>query len=185
MGVVLVNGWTDAPNAIATCISTRSWTRSAIIMAAVFNFLESGDDLGGNATVAQTIYKMVDFGGNSHEALIALCAALLSIVLWATAAVVWYSTSESCLTLISGAAIAVHGGFAGLTLRMGESFMNVPLTGWLWRGMVTVKLIEKSSGVWTEGKPLVFLKTPKLPVPPGWPLCMVPRMDRNLWASLC
>lgn len=23
LGVVLVNGWTDAPNAIATCVSTR------------------------------------------------------------------------------------------------------------------------------------------------------------------
>ena len=26
LGVVLVNGWTDAPNAIATCVSTRSMT---------------------------------------------------------------------------------------------------------------------------------------------------------------
>ena len=24
LGVILVNGWTDAPNAIATCVSTRS-----------------------------------------------------------------------------------------------------------------------------------------------------------------
>lgn len=39
LGVILVNGWTDAPNAIATCISTRSMKpQSAIIMAAVFNF---------------------------------------------------------------------------------------------------------------------------------------------------
>lgn len=39
LGVVLVNGWTDAPNAIATCVSTRSMTpRAAIVMAAVFNF---------------------------------------------------------------------------------------------------------------------------------------------------
>ena len=26
--VILVNGWTDAPNAIATCVSTRSMTRA-------------------------------------------------------------------------------------------------------------------------------------------------------------
>jgi PiT family inorganic phosphate transporter len=40
LGVVLVNGWTDAPNAIATCVSTRSMTpRNAILMAAAFNFL--------------------------------------------------------------------------------------------------------------------------------------------------
>ena len=39
LGVVLVNGWTDAPNAIATCVSTRSLDpQKAIVMAAVFNF---------------------------------------------------------------------------------------------------------------------------------------------------
>ena len=39
LGVILVNGWTDAPNAIATCVSTRSMgPRAAILMAAVFNF---------------------------------------------------------------------------------------------------------------------------------------------------
>jgi PiT family inorganic phosphate transporter len=40
LGVIFVNGWTDAPNAIATCISTRPiGPKAAILMAAVFNFL--------------------------------------------------------------------------------------------------------------------------------------------------
>jgi PiT family inorganic phosphate transporter len=40
LGVILVNGWTDAPNAIATCVVTRCMPpRAAILMAAVFNFL--------------------------------------------------------------------------------------------------------------------------------------------------
>ncbi|MDN8688438.1 inorganic phosphate transporter, partial [Staphylococcus aureus] len=39
LGVILVNGWTDAPNAIATCVVTRCMRpRPAIIMVAVFNF---------------------------------------------------------------------------------------------------------------------------------------------------
>ena len=39
LGVILVNGWTDAPNAIATCVSTKAiGVRKAIVMAAVFNF---------------------------------------------------------------------------------------------------------------------------------------------------
>lgn len=38
-GVIFVNGWTDAPNAIATCVSTRSMgVTAAIVMSAVFNF---------------------------------------------------------------------------------------------------------------------------------------------------
>lgn len=33
LGVILVNGWTDAPNAIATCVVTRCMsTRAAILI---------------------------------------------------------------------------------------------------------------------------------------------------------
>ena len=32
LGVVLVNGWTDAPNAIATCVSTQSMSPKAAIL---------------------------------------------------------------------------------------------------------------------------------------------------------
>ena len=58
LGVILVNGWTDAPNAIATCVSTRAiGVRKAIIMAAVFNFLGVFVMTLLNATVAETITK--------------------------------------------------------------------------------------------------------------------------------
>ena len=67
LGVILVNGWTDAPNAIATCVSTRAISaRKAIVMAAVFNFLGVLVMTAVNASVAMTIYNMVDFGGNAH-----------------------------------------------------------------------------------------------------------------------
>ena len=118
LGVVLVNGWTDAPNAIATCVSTRSLSpRAAILMAAVFNFLGVLVMTAINATVMETIYNMVDFGGDSHEALVALCAALFAIVLWATAAS-WFgiptSESHALIAGLSGAAIALHGSFSGI-----------------------------------------------------------------------
>ena len=118
LGVVMVNGWTDAPNAIATCISTRSLSpRSAIMMAAVFNFLGVFVMTTFNSMVAQTIYKMVDFGGDTHEALVALCAALFAIVLWATVA--WWfgiptSESHALIAGITGAAIALQGGLRGV-----------------------------------------------------------------------
>ena len=60
LGVILVNGWTDAPNAIATCVSTRAISvRKAIIMAAIFNFLGVLIMTSVNASVAFTIYNMV------------------------------------------------------------------------------------------------------------------------------
>lgn len=118
LGVVLVNGWTDAPNAIATCVSTRSLDpKKAIIMAAIFNFLGVFVMTMVNATVAQTIANMVDFGGDTKNSLIALCAALFAIVIWATAA--WAfgiptSESHALIAGVSGAAIALQGGLSGI-----------------------------------------------------------------------
>ncbi|MBQ7917133.1 MAG: inorganic phosphate transporter [Firmicutes bacterium] len=117
-GVILVNGWTDAPNAIATCVVTRCMSaRAAILMAAVFNFLGVFLMSMVNATVAETITKMVDFGSNSHEAIVALSGALFAIVVWATLA--WYfgiptSESHALIAGLTGGAIAVHGGLEGV-----------------------------------------------------------------------
>lgn len=118
LGVILVNGWTDAPNAIATCVSTRAIeVRKAIIMAAIFNFLGVLVMTSVNASVAFTIYNMVDFGGDAHLALIALCAAMAAIVIWATAA--WYfgiptSESHALIAGVSGAAVAIQNSFQGI-----------------------------------------------------------------------
>lgn len=118
LGVILVNGWTDAPNAIATCVVTRCLSpRLAILMAAVFNFLGVFIMSLVNATVAQTITKMVDFGTNSHEAIVALSAALFAIVLWAILAWVFgipTSESHALIAGLTGGAIALHGGLSGV-----------------------------------------------------------------------
>lgn len=149
LGVILVNGWTDAPNAIATCVSTRAITpRAAIIMAAIFNFLGVFVMTIINANVAQTIYNMVDFGGDSGDALIALCAALFAIVLWATAA--WYfgiptSESHALIAGISGAAIALQGGFGGINpnewVKVIYGLILSTLLGFC-LGWITVRVIE-------------------------------------------
>ena len=118
LGVIFVNGWTDAPNAIATCISTRCMrVRPAILLSAVFNFLGVLVMTHINASVASTISNMVDFGGDTHEALIALCAALFSIVVYSVGASYFgipTSESHSLIAGLTGAAIAIHNGLAGV-----------------------------------------------------------------------
>ena len=121
LGVIFVNGWTDAPNAIATCIGTRSMNvRHAIWMSAVFNFLGVLVMTHINSSVASTISNMVDFGGETHESLVALCAALFSIVVYSVAASVFgipTSESHSLIAGLSGAAIAVQGGIGGINFN--------------------------------------------------------------------
>ena len=117
LAVIMVNGWTDAPNAIATCVSTLSMSvQAAVFMAAIFNFLGLFLMTMINSKVAQTIYNMVNFGG-TNDALIALCASFFAIIIWATAA--WWfgiptSESHALIAGITGAAIALHNGFSGI-----------------------------------------------------------------------
>lgn len=149
LAVILVNGWTDAPNAIATAVSTRAIApRAAVLMAAVFNFLGIFVMTSINKTVAETIYNMVDFGGNSHEALIALCAAMTAIVVWAVAA--WMfgiptSESHALIAGLSGAAIAIHNGLGGINgsewIKVIYGLILSTVLGFL-MGYLVVKLIE-------------------------------------------
>lgn len=121
LGVILVNGWTDAPNAIATCVTTRAVRpRVAILMAAACNFLGVMVMTLLSPRVAETIYNMVDFGANAHEAQIALSAAMSAIVLWAVLA--WAfgiptSESHALIAGLTGAAIAMHGNLSGVNGR--------------------------------------------------------------------
>jgi PiT family inorganic phosphate transporter len=151
LGVIMVNGWTDAPNAIATCVSTRSMgVKKAIYMAAFMNFLGVLFMTIISAKVAETIYKMVDFGGDPKQALVALSASLFAIVVWATAA--WWfgiptSESHALIAGISGAAIAVQGGIAGIN---GDEWIKVVYGIFLSTllgfglGYIITKIVEKS-----------------------------------------
>ena len=169
LGVILVNGWTDAPNAIATCVSTRSISpKNAIIMAAIFNFLGVLVMTMVNNSVAMTIYKMVDFGDNSRNALVALCAALFAIVVWATAA--WAfgiptSESHALIAGVTGAALALQGGqgingaewikvvyglFLSTILGFGTGFVITKIIGFICKRMDR----RKTSSVFQKGQVL-------------------------------
>ncbi len=113
IGVITVNGATDAPNAIATVVSTRSMKpRPAILLAAICNFFGLLVVSLFTSAVASTIFNMVDFGGDNTAATAALVAAMVAIIAWGVAA--WYfgiptSQSHSLIAGLTGAAIAAMG----------------------------------------------------------------------------
>ena len=107
LGFEAVNGWTDAPNAIATVVSTRVLSPTAAVgMAAVFNLLGA---LSGTA-VATTIGKgIVDIHAVTLET---VAAAALAVIIWSsTAAYFGLPTSEShgLVAAIAGAGVATAG----------------------------------------------------------------------------
>lgn len=113
LGVIFVNGWTDAPNAIATAVSTRVLSpRTAIGMAVVCNFFGTLLMTFINAQVAETISNIVSFDGQGNAPQVVMAAALFAIVVWAVGA--WYfgiptSESHSLIAGLTGAAIALGG----------------------------------------------------------------------------
>lgn len=113
--------WWTVPLCHATCIATRCMkVRSAIWMSAIFNFLGVLIMTQINSSVASTISNMVDFGGNTQEALIALCAALFSIVVYSVGASrfgIPTSESHSLIAGLTGAAIAIHNGTSGINMQ--------------------------------------------------------------------
>ena len=91
--------------------------KPAIIMSAVFNFLGVLIMTQINASVAETISNMVDFGGDAHASMIALAAALFSIVVYSVGASIFgipTSESHSLIAGLTGAAIAIQGSFKGI-----------------------------------------------------------------------
>ena len=128
LAVLLVNGWTDAPNAIACAVVTGALPfRRAVVLAAAGNFLGVVWATLAAPAVAETIYSIASFSGGAQEALYVLCAAMGVIVIWAAAAWLWgipTSESHALVAGISGAAVACEGGFHCIH---GESWQKILL----------------------------------------------------------
>ena len=115
---ILVNGATDAPNAIASAVGSGAISFSrACALAAVCNLLGvAGAGLLAPA-VARTIQSAAAFSAGAGAALAGVCAALLTVVLWALLA--WRfgiptSESHALAAALAGAALAMPEGGAGL-----------------------------------------------------------------------
>ena len=102
-----VNGWTDAPNAIATVVSTRVMRpQHAVLMAAVLNAAGAFAGTAVAATIGKGIIRadLIDIQ--------TVGAAMMGIVVWSTVA--WYyglptSESHGLVAGLAGAGLAAAG----------------------------------------------------------------------------
>jgi len=102
-----VNGWTDAPNAIATVVSTRVMRpHHAVLMAALLNAAGAFAGTAVAATIGKGIVRaeVIDIQ--------TVGAAMMGIVIWSTVA--WYyglptSESHGLVAGLAGAGLATAG----------------------------------------------------------------------------
>jgi PiT family inorganic phosphate transporter len=104
LGAEFVNGWTDAPNAIATVVSTRSLgPYQAVVMAAILNLVGV---LSGTAVAATIGQGIIDADAVD---LSTVGGAMVGIIMWSTAAARWGIPTSESHALVAGLAGA---GFA-------------------------------------------------------------------------
>ena len=133
LGVVFVNGWTDAPNAIMSAVCSGAMTmRRAVAMAAVCNLCGTLVMMRINSAVAQNVFACAAMPEATGRA--ALCAALCAVIVMAVGA--WTfgiptSESHAMIAALCGAALAAGGRvdlrviaytLIGLVLSVGGGF---------------------------------------------------------------
>lgn len=184
LAVVLVNGWTDAPNAIATVVSTGVLSfRRAVALAAACNLLGVLVMTAINATVAETVYSIADFGrtGPRLSPLSARrCAPLSFGPSWPGAsgcppvrAMPWWPGSP-------GPPWPCPAGWTTSGLEPGDGYSWDWSSPWRW------------AGGWAACAAVCWSAcTPPSPSAAGanwpgralWPSSTGPRTGRNFWAS--
>src|SRR3989344_3859192 len=102
-----VNGWTDAPNAIATVVATRVMTpRRAVLLATSLNIVGAFSGTAVAATIATGIVRP------EIITLETVAAAMIGIIFWSTLAWRWglpTSESHALIAGLAGAGLAVAG----------------------------------------------------------------------------
>ncbi len=107
LGAEFVNGWTDAPNAIATVVSTKVLSpRKAVIMAVLLNILGAMSGQAIAATIGKGIVRPEIIN------LTTVAAAMIALIAWSSiAAYFGLPTSESHALVagLAGAGLATAG----------------------------------------------------------------------------
>jgi len=144
-----VNGWTDAPNAIATVVSTRVLSpRKAVIMATLLNIAGAFSGTAVAFTIGEGIVDA------SVITLSTIAAAMIALVFWSTlAARFGLPTSEShaLVSGLAGAGLAVAGpsvllwsGWVKVLIGLFFSTFLGFLGGWLLTVSIT-RLFRRSN----------------------------------------
>ena len=119
-GVAFINGWTDGPNVIATCVTSRALKpKPAILLCAIGNLIGTvligflAKFMTGFADVSKTIAELVNFPvGNMllDRAFIVIAGGLFAIIVWSLLSTkLGFPSSQSngLIGGLSGAAIAL------------------------------------------------------------------------------
>ncbi|MBQ9744625.1 MAG: inorganic phosphate transporter [Clostridia bacterium] len=110
LGVVLVNGFSDAPGSISGVVSSGVWSLGrASIICGFFNLLGVIVFFFMSGKVAESVFNLVDFGEYTTEA---ICASLCGVIVFALVSWMFSMPSSESHALVScmlGASLITTG----------------------------------------------------------------------------
>lgn len=136
--VIFINGWTDGPNAIATCVMTRAMKpKAAVVMAAICNFLGVlcigflAQYLSDFGDVSTTIANLANWpaGISVDRELVAISGGLVAIIVWSLGSTYFGFPSSESNELVGG----ITGAIVCLAAVNGETnwFSYVGWSAWV------------------------------------------------------
>ncbi len=172
VGVVLVNGFTDAPSVVASAICTGALkTKNALWLCAIFNFLGVMLAYLLGSKIASFVFSLGDTGSSTKIA----CATLFCVIIFGVGT--WLfglpsSESHALICAMAGASFFVTNSLNGLK-KVGYVFVFMLISNLfalvvsmiisrLWSGGLPVKGLQISSCIlnslmhgWQDGQKLV------------------------------
>lgn len=147
-----VNGWTDAPNAIATVVSTRVLSPGrALLLAAALNIVGTMSGTAVAATIGKGIVRPDIIN------IYTVGAAMVGIICWSTLA--WYyglptSESHALIAGLTGAGLATAGPQALLWTGWKKVLLGLGFSTFLGfgGGLILMSLIYR---LWAKAPPAV------------------------------
>ncbi len=118
LSVAFVNGWTDAPNSVAACVSTGVLPIKKALRIAAFSDFAGSVTIGLlNGKVAERIIDLSLVKGENNIYHVLVFSVMLSVIVFAVSA--WYfgfptSESHAMLAGIFGSSICINKGFNGI-----------------------------------------------------------------------
>ena len=145
LGVTFLNGFTDAPNSIATSVVTGAFSmRQACLVSANFNAIGLFISLAFNMSVTQSVIDGANFGNNREIGVISilLTTVLFSVLCWLFS--MPSSESHALLSALFGASFALSGTVKINAIFVILFYMAVSCIGAFLLSCVTYKMLERT-----------------------------------------
>lgn len=124
LAVAFVNGWTDAPNSVAACVSTGVLsTKKALVISALADFAGSLTVGLISGKVSERMIDLASYSNDKELYIVSIFSVMLSVVI--------FSVSAWCFGFPTSESHAMLAGLFGSSVCINEGTVNINYSEWI------------------------------------------------------